>query len=140
MRLGEIKDAETIFELATSQRPRSPYTHFMLGMSRYHQNHDDLATKSIERAIDLKPDYKEAFLYRGIIEGRNARYTKALDLFQSAVELDPDYAAAYYNIAQVHYLKGDKKKALEEYNNALRAGLAPNLQFERNIGSNKQAR
>ncbi|MFT5883049.1 MAG: tetratricopeptide (TPR) repeat protein [Crocinitomicaceae bacterium] len=137
MRLGEVKDAEAIFELGTSQRPRNPYTHFMLGMSRFQQNNDDLAAKSIDRAIDLKPDYKEAFLYRGIIEARNARYTKALDLFQSAIELDPEYEAGYYNIAQVHFLKDDKKKAKEAYNNALRAGLAPDLDFERQIGINK---
>ena len=134
MRLGEVEEAETIFELGTSQRPRSPYIHFMLGMSRYHQSNDDLAVKSIDRAIDLKPDYKEAFLYRGIIEGKNARYTKALDLFQSAVELDPEYEAAHYNIAQTYRLMGDKKKAKEAYNNALRAGLVPNLEFERIIG------
>ena len=137
MRLGEIEDAEIIFELGTSQRPRSPYTHFMLGMSRFQQNNDDLAAKSIDRAIDLKPDYIEAFLYRGIIEARNARYNKALDFLQSAVELDPEYEAGYYNIALVHNLKGDKKKAREAYNNALRAGLAPDLEFERKIGIKK---
>ncbi len=137
MRLGEIEDAEAIFELGTSQRPRSPYTHFMLGMSRFHQKNDDLAAKSIDRAIDLKPDFKEAFLYRGIIEAQNARYTKALDLFQSTIELDPEYEAGYYNIAQVHYLNDDKKKAREAYNNALRAGLAPDLEFERKIGIKK---
>lgn len=137
MRLDEIEDAEAIFELGTSQRPLSPYTHFMLGMSRFKQNNDDLAAKSIDRAIDLKPDYKEALLYRGIIEAQNARYTKALDLFQNAVEIDPEYGAAYYNIAQVHSLKGDKKKAREVYNNGLRAGLAPDLDFEHKIGINK---
>ena len=137
MRLGEIEDAEAIFELGTSQRPLSPYTHFMLGMSRFKQDNDDLAAKSIDRAIDLKPDYKEALLYRGIIEAQNARYTKALDLFQNAVEIDPEYGAAYYNIAQVHSLKGDKKKAREVYNNGLRAGLAPDLDFEHKIGINK---
>lgn len=140
MRLGEVEDAEAIFELGTSLRPRSPYTHFMLGMSRYHQNNDDLAAQSIDRAIDLKPDYKEAFLYRGIIEAQNSRYSKALDLFQSAVELDPEYPAAYYNIAQVHFLNADKNKAKKSYNDGLRAGLAPNLEFERKLGFDKSAR
>ncbi|MFC4995199.1 tetratricopeptide repeat protein [Rubritalea tangerina] len=134
MRLGEVEDAEAIFELGVSQRPRNPYTHFMLGLSRFYQENSDLAAKSIDKAIDLKPDYKEAFLYRGIIEGNQGRHNKALDLFESAVELDPEYAAAHYNIAQTYNFLGDSKKAKEAYNNALRAGLAPDLDFEKIIG------
>ncbi len=137
MRLQEFEDAESIFELGTAQRPRSPYTHFMLGMSRFHQNNDDLASKSIDKAIDLRPDYKEALLYRGIIEGRNKRYQKALVHFEDAIELDPEYEAALFNVAKLHSLMGNKQKAISAYNNALRAGLSPNLEFERSLGINK---
>lgn len=137
MRLGEVEDAEAIFELGTSQRPRSPYTHFMLGMSRYHLNNDDMATKSLDRAIDLQPDYKEAFLFKGIIEERNGREQNALEAFKEAVDLDPEDEIALFNLAMLHHRMKNNQKAIEAYNNALRAGLAPNLQFEKMIRINK---
>lgn len=134
MRLREFEDAEAIFELGTSQRPRSPYTHFMLGMSRYQLENDDLAAKSIDRAIDLQPDYKEAFLYKGIIEARNGRQQNALECFKEAIDLDPEYEIAHFNLATLYHLMGKDQKAIAAYNNALRAGLAPNLKFESQIG------
>jgi Tfp pilus assembly protein PilF/chromosome segregation ATPase len=137
LKLEEFEDAEGIFELGTTQRPRSPYTHFMLGMSRYYLQNDDLAAKSMDRAIDLQPDYKEAFLYRGFIEYRNGRNQNALEFITNAIQLDPEYEEAHFNLAVLHNLMGDNKKAKKAYNDALRAGLAPNLEFERKIGINK---
>ncbi|MGJ8672414.1 tetratricopeptide repeat protein [Rubritalea sp.] len=134
LKLGEYEDAEGIFELGTTQRPRNPYTHFMLGMSRFYQENDDLAAKSMDRAIDLKPDHKEAFLFRSIIEARNGRNQNALEFITNAIQLDPDYEAAYFNLAVLHNMMGNKTKAVKAYNDALRAGLAPNLEFEKTIG------
>ncbi|MFC5049417.1 tetratricopeptide repeat protein [Rubritalea spongiae] len=137
LKLGEYQEAEEIFELGATQRPRNPYTHFMLGMSRYYQQNDDLAAKSIDRAIDLKPDHKEAFLYRSIIEARNGRNQNALEFLTNAIELDPEYEEAYFNLAVLHKMMGNNTKAQKAYNDALKAGLAPNLEFEREIGINK---
>ncbi|WP_018969289.1 tetratricopeptide repeat protein [Rubritalea marina] len=134
MRLQNYNEAEEIFELSTSQRPRNPYSHFMLGMTRFHLEDDDLASKSIEQAITLKPDYKEAILYRGIIEGRNHRYQSAIEHFNNAIELDPNFEAAHFNLSIIYNMMGNNKQAIKAYNNALRAGLAPNQNFEKKIG------
>lgn len=137
MRRNNYQEAEQIFELSTSQRPRNPYSHFMLGMTRFHLQDDDLASKSIQQAITLKPDYKEAILYRGIIEGRNHRYENAIEHFTNAIELDPDYEVAHFNLAIIYNMMGDNKEASKAYNKALRAGLAPNHSFEQKIEHKK---
>lgn len=133
----KFEEAAEIFELGTTQRPRSPYTHFMLGMSRYFMENDDLAAKSIDRAIDLQPDHKEAFLYRSIIEFRNDRKQNALEFITNAIQLDPEYEEAHFNLAVMHNEMGNKAKAKKAYNDALKAGLAPNVEFERKIGITK---
>lgn len=133
MRLGETEQAADIFSLGISQRPKSPYLHFMLGMARFHMHDDDLAAKSIDTAIDLRPDYPVAYLYRGLIEASNARHKKALDFLQSAVRLDPEYHEAHYNLAILHQQMGNLNEARNCYNNALRSGLPPVLDFEKLI-------
>lgn len=137
MRLNEFEEAQEIFELGASQRPRSPYTHFMLGLSRFELGNDDLAAKSMDRALDLKPDHKIAMLYRGLIEAKNGREQKALEFLEKAIQIDPEFAMAHFNQAVLHNMMNDNKKARESYNNALRSGLAPNMEFEKTIGIHK---
>lgn len=134
MRLNQPEEAETIFKMGVSQRPRNPYTHFMLGMARLELQKDDLAEKSMESAINLKPDYPTAFFYRGIIDARNGRNDQAKENFETAIRLDPDFKEAYFNLSYLHHIMGNQKNAQKAYNNALRSGLPPNLEFERKIG------
>jgi lipoprotein NlpI len=71
-------------------------------------------------AIELKPDYYNAFNNRG-----NARYSKrdvegALQDFDMAILLKPKFANTYNNRAIVRKAKGDLVGALEDYNEAIR--------------------
>jgi len=56
-------------------------------------------------------------LYEGDFQGAIAAYDRA-------IQLNPNYAAAYFNRGQTRFLSGDKKGALEDLNQALR--ISPN--------------
>ena len=56
------------------------------------------AIECFEKAIELKPDYAEAYGNMGIVLGIMKRLDEAVKCFEKAIELKPDYADAYSNI------------------------------------------
>lgn len=61
----------------------------------------------------------------GDVYGRNGNKQKALQEFQTAILLKPNYADAYHNLANTYHELGDDVKALENYMKA--AELNPKL-------------
>jgi tetratricopeptide (TPR) repeat protein len=61
----------------------------------------------------------------GIIHAGRAEFRKAEEWFKKAVEIDPDYAMAYYNLAVVYRKLDDKEKARKNYLKAKELGYAP---------------
>lgn len=70
----------------------------------------------------------------GDVYGRAGDKQKALQEFQTAIALKPDYGDAYHNLANTYRELGDKDKALENYQKAIQ--FNPNLwQSYQNIGA-----
>ena len=66
--------------------------------------------------------------------GRLGDKQKALQEFQTAIALKPNYGDAYHNLANTYRELGDTEKAIENYQNALKYN--PNLwQSYQNIGA-----
>ncbi|MDM8526411.1 tetratricopeptide repeat protein [Desulfococcaceae bacterium HSG8] len=66
------------------------------------------------KVIPQTPDHSAIALDRlekGKKLYRLAKYNEAIDILSSAIELKPDFAAAYYNRAIIYYKIGDDKKA-----------------------------
>lgn len=61
----------------------------------------------------------------GDVYGRWGNKQKALEEFQTAIALKPDYGDAYHNLANTYRELGDKNKALENYQKAIQ--FNPNL-------------
>jgi len=61
----------------------------------------------------------------GIIHAGKAEFKKAESRFKKAVEIDPDYAMAYYNLAVVYKKLNDKEKARKNYLKAKELGYEP---------------
>jgi len=135
--LNEFEDAEEIFESGTQLKEKSPYTHYMLGVCRYENQKDELAKKSLQQAINLRPDYTDAYMYLGNISYAQGNLNKAKDCYAKAVRINPEDSKAQYNLSYIHFEMGNKKQAVKFYNEALKAGLAPMLDYEKKIGINK---
>ena len=71
----------------------------------------DESLDSYRRAIELKPDYAEAFSNRGIALKELKRLDEALDSYDRAIALNPDVAEAYSNRGfALHELHGSMKR------------------------------
>jgi len=135
--MGEFIEAEEIFESGSQLKENNAYTHFMLGYCRFKTNDDVMAKKSLEAAVHIRPDYTDAYIYLGLIAHADGNNSKAKDYLTKAVRIDPEHKEAQFNLSQIYYVLDEKTKAQEAYNNALRAGLPPNFDYEKKIGIKK---
>ena len=78
------------------------------------------AIADYDRAIELKPDYADAYYNRRISKSALGDYYGAIADYSRAIELKPDFAEAYYNRANAKSelgdyegAKADRKRAIE---------------------------
>lgn len=74
------------------------------------------AARSLEQYIEFDPNDKISLLYLGLIYDNSRQYESAIDYFHQALEIDPNYASAWYQLAYTyHKLDGDNDRAIEAY-------------------------
>jgi hypothetical protein len=71
------------------------------------------------------PNLAESFYRRGIADGQNRSYDKALADLSEAIRLDPMSAPAYYNRGVTYWQRGNRDRATADFNEAIR--LDPKL-------------
>ena len=65
------------------------------GVEFAESGHYQYAIASFDKAIELKPDYHEAYYERGNAYNINGEYSKAIDDYNKTLEFYPQYAEAY---------------------------------------------
>lgn len=86
------------------------------------------AIQDYDHAIQIKPDYAEAFNGRGLAYYGKKEYERAIQDFTQAIQLKPDYAEALNSRGQAYAALraySDIAKAVTDFDQAIR--LAPNL-------------
>jgi tetratricopeptide (TPR) repeat protein len=101
-----------------------------LGNAEYSKKNYSKALELYEKAIELKPDYADAWSNKGVALGELNQYEEALNAFDKAIELKPDliltphYAIAWYNRACIYSLKREKEKALSDLKKAIELDIS----------------
>ncbi|WP_256621487.1 tetratricopeptide repeat protein [Rickettsia sp. TH2014] len=93
---GEYKEALISFEEASNIITRSMYYHHK-GKALLKLERADVAIKAFNRAIELNPDYAEAYNEKGYALASLAKHNEAISCYNQAIALKPDDAEAYYN-------------------------------------------
>ena len=84
------------------------------------QNRDYKASiTSYDHAIDLDPDYAEAYYRRGLAKHHDEQYESAISDFDVFIDKNPDYAEAYYYRAEAHSSLSHLAEAIENLQTAL---------------------
>ena len=91
-------------------------------MAKAASNTDDnkLAIEYFDKAITQNPNKPEYYLFRGISNSRIDKMTEAIDDFNKAKEINPKYAKAYQNLADVKIRLKDYHGALLEADTAVK--------------------
>ena len=87
----------------------------------------DDSIKEYELAIKLDPAYDIAYNNLGVIYLDDlGRIQKAVELFKEAINYNPNYALAFYNMGRAMSIKGDKLDAARLYQIALDLNVITN--------------
>lgn len=78
----------------------------------------DLATDSVKKSIEVKPDLLESHTLLGFLYLEMKETDSALDTFSKALELDPDSNDAKTGLGGALIMKGDLDRAVEVLNEA----------------------
>ena len=82
------------------------------------------AVASYDQAIELKPDYINAYYNRGITLQELGKLAEAVASYDQAIQFKPDYAEAYYNRGITLQEMGQLAEAVSSYDQAIE--LKPN--------------
>jgi tetratricopeptide (TPR) repeat protein len=93
--------------------------HIILGRSYFRTGELDKAAKAFSKAIEIKPDLPEAYLYRGHLHKANKRYDQALADYNQALGLNPELSAAYYHRGDVGLLTNELDDAMANFTLAI---------------------
>lgn len=91
------------------------------------------AMDDFDKAIELRPDYAEAYANRGKIKIDREEYDGAIVDFDKAIELKPDLAEAYGNRGLAYQNLGDDENATRDYTKAIELGHAPQAYWNRGM-------
>jgi tetratricopeptide (TPR) repeat protein len=80
------------------------------------------AIRDLDQALEINPNYAQAYNNRAFINMRLKRYDKALPDLNKAIELRPDYPHALMNRGDLYKHLGDKSKALADYDSVIAMG------------------
>lgn len=95
----DFEAAETRCEICLEYNERNPECLNGLGLVWYARGDDERAKKYWFRAIREYNDFAQARSNMGVLEFENGNYREAVPFFENAVEIDPRFLPARYNLA-----------------------------------------
>lgn len=90
------------------------------------RNENEKALPFLDAAVDLAPEYAEAWSHRAYVEYRLNNYAAALGDLRRALAIEPNHFRALDGMAKILVLMGEKKAAIEVYNQLLK--VHPNIE------------
>ena len=99
--------------------PNSEKLFLILGVTKNALGSLDQAVSAYQKALEIKPDYAEAYYNLGISLNGQGRLDRAVEVYQKALAIRPRYAEAWYNLANIYKSQREFSKAVEGYRNTL---------------------
>ena len=128
-------DAEKVLKEVVRAHPEAGPAWLVLGVVYFDQEKLDEALAALAQAVLLAPKDARAHHYLGVTVGKKGWYLGAEDEMRKALELNPDYAEAHFNLA-VFYLQRSPpaiELARRHYQRALDLGAEPDPQVAKSI-------
>jgi tetratricopeptide (TPR) repeat protein len=78
----------------------------------------DEAIAEYRAAIRIKPDYAEAHLDLGLVQGKQRKLEEAIAELRAAIRIKPDHAEAHFNLGIALANQGRRDEAIAELREA----------------------
>jgi tetratricopeptide (TPR) repeat protein len=93
--------------------------HFQRALQLHQAGHIKDAEHLYNKILRKQPNHGEAVHLLGLIRFQQNDYLKAVALITRAVEIDPDFAAAHYNLGRCYEQIAENEKAIQSYHKSL---------------------
>jgi tetratricopeptide (TPR) repeat protein len=136
---GHLDDAEKHIQQALALSPDDAYSLLIMGQVDFRREKYDEALNALSRAAKLDPQNPEIQNYLGLTLSQKGMRHPAETAFRKALQLDPKYGGAHYNLA-VFYISQKPswpELARWHYNKALETGFPRNADLEKMLEQNK---
>jgi serine/threonine protein kinase/Tfp pilus assembly protein PilF len=127
---GELAKAAELFEKACRGRDHHEACYFAAQTYTALGNHDAalaayrLALRAVEKHVQLNPDDARAFTIGAVSLFRLGERQAGLEWAERAIAIDPNDGGIQYNVACLFALEGEKTRAIQSLEAAVRAGFA----------------
>jgi tetratricopeptide (TPR) repeat protein len=127
--------AESNIQMALALDPEDPYSLYVLGILRFREKKYDDALGALSRSAKLDPQNPEVQNYLGLALSEKGLRVPAEAALRKAIQLQPGYAGAHYNLAVVYATEQPPATELARfhYQKALAAGYPPNADLEKRL-------
>jgi Flp pilus assembly protein TadD len=132
---GKNEEAEKLLKRAVQLKLDTPPAWLTLGIIYMEQNRLDEALAALTQATLYDARDARARNYLGVVVGRKGWLDGAQDELRKAVEIDPAYSDAHYNLA-VFYLENkppSTELARRHYFRAVELGAEPDPEIEKTL-------
>jgi tetratricopeptide (TPR) repeat protein len=92
---------------------------FEKGLSSLDSGQYEEATEAFSKAIEINPQYAEAYNNRGVAWHYRGDYDRAIADYTKALDVNPQYSEAYNNRGVAWYHKRDYDRAIADYSKAM---------------------
>lgn len=116
----KMKSASESFAKAISLSPRNEKLHYIKARSDRFRNAREEGLVSVRKAIELNPEFAEAYLLLGeLLSIGGGNHKERIEAFRKAIELKPDMLEAYRELGMALDGGDDEKGAEEIYRKAM---------------------
>ncbi|HSU56331.1 MAG TPA: tetratricopeptide repeat protein [Candidatus Dormibacteraeota bacterium] len=125
--------ADSNIQQALALDSQDPYSLYVLGILRFREKKYDDALGALSRSAKLDPQNPEVQNYLGLALSEKGLRVPAEAALRKAIQLQPGYAGAHYNLAVVYATEQPPATELARfhYQKALAAGYPPNPDLEK---------
>ena len=120
---GQYEEAIKEYNLVSKEHPYFPDAEFYKGLTRFRQKDIDAAAEHFKKTLDIYPEHIKArkgldnvtkqFLNAGNKSYKRGDVSKATNYYEKALEFDPEFYLAYFQLGVLQKKQGQSKKAIE---------------------------
>lgn len=118
-KLGNIEEALPLLEQVKEAQPENADVHVILAYVYANKGDYALATTACQTALNLQPLSARGHYLLGVMCEKEGRVADAEDEFKKTLYIDPNFALAHLNLANVYRAQGKSELARRSYHNAI---------------------
>ncbi len=115
------RDSETLWTHTLLCTSGNSLAHYNLGAVLLRRGQLDEAMTHYQQALEIRPNYVEAYINLGIVLSSQGRFDQAMVQYGKALKIKPDSADAHTNLGAVLAAQGRLDEAAQHYRQALKA-------------------